>query len=54
VFNHVLDKESLDCLVLWYASCAIGASDGFDVSTTRLVSSSVSSLGGHFFRIVSF
>jgi len=37
--DHVADGESLDCLVLWRASRAVGASDGVDVTTSGLVTS---------------
>jgi len=36
-FDHVPNGESLDCLVLWCTSRAVGASDGLDVSSTFLV-----------------
>jgi hypothetical protein len=36
-FNHVSDGESLDSLILGCASRAVGASNGFDVTTAFLV-----------------
>lgn len=35
--DHVADGESLDRLVLWRASRAIGAADGLDVAAALLV-----------------
>lgn len=35
--NHVADGESLDGLILWCASRAVGAADWLDVSTSLLV-----------------
>jgi len=35
--DHVADGESLDCLVLWCASRAVGAADGLDVTAALLV-----------------
>jgi hypothetical protein len=47
MFDHILDQESLDGLVLGNASGAVCASDWLDVSTTRFVSASISSLCSH-------
>jgi len=38
-FNHITDGKSLDCLVLWCASTAVGATDGLYMATTLLVAS---------------
>ena len=38
-FDHIPDCESLYGLVLWCASGAIGAADGFDVAAALLVTS---------------
>ena len=37
--DHVADGESLDRLVLWGASGAVGATDGLDVAAAFLVTS---------------
>jgi len=37
-FNHVPDGEPLDCLVLWCASRAVGATDRLYMATTLFVS----------------
>ncbi|KAB8293227.1 hypothetical protein EYC80_007564 [Monilinia laxa] len=42
--NHVTDGESLYRLVLRGASRAVGASDGLDVTTTLLVTSTIQSI----------
>lgn len=42
--DHVTDGESLYCLVLGGASRAVGASDGLDMATAVLVTSTAVSL----------
>lgn len=42
--DHVSDGETLDGLVLWHTSRAVGATDRLGVSSTVLVSTVVSSL----------
>lgn len=37
--DHVADGKSLDCLVLWSATRAVGATDWVDVSASLLVTS---------------
>ena len=37
--DHVADGESLDRLVLWGASGAVGATDGLDMAAAFLVAS---------------
>ena len=39
--DHVPDGESLDCLVLWCASRAVGAADRLDVAAALLVATAV-------------
>ncbi len=40
-FDHVSNCESLDRLIFWSTSRAIGAADGLDVTSPFLVSSTV-------------
>jgi hypothetical protein len=42
--DHVPYGESLDCLVLWSASRAVGATDRVDVTTTLLVASATAGI----------
>jgi hypothetical protein len=42
--DHVPYGESLDCLVLWSASRAVGATDRVDVTTTFLVASATAGI----------
>jgi len=45
--DHVANCESLDCLVLWSTSRAIGASNGLDVTSAFLIASIGRSLLDH-------
>lgn len=46
--DHVADGESLDCLVLWSATGAVGATDWVNVSASLLVTSIGRALLDHF------
>ena len=45
--DHVADRESLDRLVLWRASRAVGAANGLDVAAALLVATVGSALLDH-------
>jgi len=53
-FDHVADGESLDGLILWCASRAVGAADWLDVTTALLVATVGCSLLDHFVGLVIF
>lgn len=44
--NNVSDDELLDRLILWHASCTVGATDGLHVSTVVLAASSITAFLG--------
>jgi len=46
-FNHVADSKSLDCLVLWCATAAVGAANWLYVAAAFLVTSIGRSLLNH-------
>jgi len=51
-FDHVADRESLDCLVLRSASRAVGATDRLDVAAALLVAAVGRSLFDHVGQIL--
>ena len=52
--DHVPDRESLDRFIFWRASRAVGASDGLNVTTALLVTSTEGVLACNFSHTIPF